>query len=167
VQSKFNTSPEDGLLSGKLVHLALPVRWSLVGETRGAVETACTYDIHPRGARLLSGRNLNLGDLLVFHPVGAYNVTQSMQFITYRPRVVLVTECSMSDNVAVEHPDIEFVRPCNLCPHMKRITLEGILHSLETMTVEVTVDAVIAKRAKASVDRMLAVGTRVQSRLAA
>jgi quinolinate synthase len=86
----------------------------------------------------------------------------------HRPaRVVMVTECSMSDNVAVEFPDVDFVRPCNLCPHMKRITLEGILHSLETMTVEVTVDAVIAKRAKASVDRMLAVGTRVQSRLAA
>jgi hypothetical protein len=65
MQSKFNTSPEDGLLTGKLVHLALPVRWSLVGETRGAVETACTYDIHPRGARLLSGRDLNLGDLVM------------------------------------------------------------------------------------------------------
>ena len=65
MQSQFNTSPEDGLLTGKLVHLALPVRWSLVGETRGAVETACTYDIHPRGARLLSGRNLNLGDLVM------------------------------------------------------------------------------------------------------
>jgi PilZ domain len=65
LQSKFNTSPEDGLLTGKLVHLALPVRWSLVGETRGAVETACTYDIHPRGARLLGGRDLNLGDLVM------------------------------------------------------------------------------------------------------
>ena len=65
MQSKFNTSPEDGLLTGKLVHLALPVRWSLVGETRGAVETACTYDIHPRGARLLSGRDLNIGDLVM------------------------------------------------------------------------------------------------------
>ena len=65
MQSKFNTSPEDGLLTGKLVHLALPVRWSLVGETRGAVETACTYDIHPRGARLLGGRDLNLGDLVM------------------------------------------------------------------------------------------------------
>ncbi len=65
MQNQFSTSPEDGLLTGKLVHLALPVRWSLVGETRGAVETACTYDIHPRGARLLSGRNLNLGDLVM------------------------------------------------------------------------------------------------------
>jgi len=72
-------------------------------------------------------------------------------------RVVMITECSMSDNVAVEHPDVEFVRPCNLCPHMKRITLDGILHSLQTMTTEVIVPAHIAARAKAPIDRMLAV----------
>ena len=72
-------------------------------------------------------------------------------------RVVLVTECSMSDNVAVEFPKVEFVRPCNLCPHMKRITLPKILHALETMTVEVMVDPAIAERAKKSVERMLAV----------
>jgi quinolinate synthase len=72
-------------------------------------------------------------------------------------RVVMITECSMSDNVAVEHPDVEFVRPCNLCPHMKRITLDGILHSLQTMTHEVIVPAQIAARAKAPIDRMLAV----------
>jgi quinolinate synthase len=72
-------------------------------------------------------------------------------------RVVMVTECSMSDNVAVEYPEVEFVRPCNLCPHMKRITLDGILHSLQTMTTEVIVPADIALRAKAPIDRMLAV----------
>ena len=72
-------------------------------------------------------------------------------------RVVMITECSMSDNVAVENPDVEFVRPCNLCPHMKRITLDGILHSLRTMTHEVIVDPVIAARAKLPIDRMLAV----------
>jgi quinolinate synthase len=72
-------------------------------------------------------------------------------------RVVMVTECSMSDNVAVEHPDVEFVRPCNLCPHMKRITLDGILHSLQTMTHEVIVPADIGLRAKAPIDRMLAI----------
>jgi quinolinate synthase len=72
-------------------------------------------------------------------------------------RVVMITECSMSDNVAVEHPDVEFVRPCNLCPHMKRITLDGILHSLQTMTHEVIVPADIAARAKAPIDRMLAI----------
>src|ERR1700735_3715653 len=72
-------------------------------------------------------------------------------------RVVMITECSMSDNVAVEYPDVEFVRPCNLCPHMKRITLDGILHTLQTMSHEVTVPADIAARAKAPIDRMLAV----------
>jgi quinolinate synthase len=76
----------------------------------------------------------------------------------HRPaRVVLVTECSMSDNVAVEFPDIEFVRPCNLCPHMKRITLPKILHSLQTMTDAVTVDPEISARAKVAIDRMLVV----------
>jgi quinolinate synthase len=74
-------------------------------------------------------------------------------------RVVMITECSMSDNVAVEYPDVDFVRPCNLCPHMKRITLKGILHSLQTMTVEVVVDPVISARAKVAIDRMLAIRT--------
>ena len=73
-------------------------------------------------------------------------------------RVVMVTECSMSDNVADAHPGLEFVRPCNLCPHMKRITLPKVLRSLETMTHEVTVDAAVADRARAAVERMLAVG---------
>ena len=78
---------------------------------------------------------------------------------TKRPaRVVLVTECSMSDNVAVQYPDIDFVRPCRLCPHMKRITLPKIRLALETMTHEVTVDAGIAARARQAVERMLAIG---------
>ena len=77
---------------------------------------------------------------------------------THKPqRVVMVTECSMSDNVAVENPQTQFIRPCNLCPHMKRITLNGILHSLQTMTHEVIVDPAVAARAKAPIDRMLAV----------
>jgi len=73
-------------------------------------------------------------------------------------RVVLLTECSMSDNVALQYPDLEFVRPCNLCPHMKRITLKNIRHALETMSHEVTVDPEIADRARLSVERMLAIG---------
>ena len=72
-------------------------------------------------------------------------------------RVVLVTECSMSDNVAVDHPDIEFVRPCNLCPHMKRITLPKIRQALETLTYEVTIDPAVAAGARLAVERMLAV----------
>ena len=73
-----------------------------------------------------------------------------------RPRkVVLVTECSMSSNVASEVPDVEFVRPCNLCPHMKRITLKNILDSLVYMRHEVTVDPMIADRARRAVERMI------------
>jgi quinolinate synthase len=72
-------------------------------------------------------------------------------------RVVLLTECSMSDNVAVRNPDVEFIRPCNLCPHMKRITLPKIRRALETMRHEVTIDPAIAEAARRSVARMLAV----------
>jgi quinolinate synthase len=66
----------------------------------------------------------------------------------------------MSDNVAVEFPDVEFVRPCALCPHMKRITLPKILRSLETMQHEVLIEPAMAARAKLAVDRMLAVRPR-------
>jgi quinolinate synthase len=73
------------------------------------------------------------------------------------PRVMLLTECSMSDNIATEHPGLEFIRPCNLCPHMKRITLGNIRHALETMRHEVTIEPEIAARARLAVERMLAV----------
>ncbi len=73
-------------------------------------------------------------------------------------RVVMVTECSMSDNVAVENPNVEFVRPCNLCPHMKRISLKNILESLVYMREEVTVDPAVAVRARQAVERMINLG---------
>ena len=63
--------------------------------------------------------------------------------------------CSMSDNVAVNYPNVDFVRPCNLCPHMKRNTLSKIVDSLEKMQYEVTVDPAIAARARIAVERML------------
>ncbi len=72
-------------------------------------------------------------------------------------RVLLVTECSMSDNVAVEHPNVEFVRPCNLCPHMKLITLPKILDALTNMEPRVEVAPEVAERARLSVERMLAI----------
>jgi quinolinate synthase len=72
-------------------------------------------------------------------------------------RVVLLTECSMADNISVHHPDVSFVRPCNLCPHMKRITLPKIRRALETMQEEVTIDPSLAVRARHSVERMLEV----------
>jgi quinolinate synthase len=70
-------------------------------------------------------------------------------------RVVMVTECSMADNVAAETTGVEFVRPCNLCPHMKRITLPKILDSLVFMREEIVIDPVIAERARRSVERMV------------
>ena len=72
-------------------------------------------------------------------------------------RVVLMTECSMSDNVAVDHPDVEFIRPCNLCPHMKRITLANIRAALEEMRHPVTIEPELSDRARLAVERMLAV----------
>ena len=70
-------------------------------------------------------------------------------------RLVMITECSMADNLRAELPDVEMVQPCNLCPHMKRITLSKILESLVYLREEVTVDAAIAARARRSVERMI------------
>ena len=70
-------------------------------------------------------------------------------------KVLMVTECSMSDNVSVENPDVEFVRPCNLCPHMKRITLPGILQSLMLNTYEVKIPYDIMIKAKRPIERMV------------
>ena len=78
-------------------------------------------------------------------------------------RVVMITECSMSDNVAVEFPDVDFVRPCNLCPHMKRITLPKILASLQTLTHAITIDADIIAPARRSVERMLELGRKARA----
>ena len=88
-------------------------------------------------------------------------------------KVVLLTECSMSDNVAAENPGVEFVKPCNLCPHMKRISLENIYDALRDMKHEVTVPEDIRIRARAAIDAMLALpkmatppGFRVHAKLA-
>lgn len=75
-------------------------------------------------------------------------------------KVVMVTECSMSDNVAAELPETEFVRPCNICPHMKRITLENILWSLHSLTEEVTVEERHIEPARRAVEAMIALGRK-------
>lgn len=74
-----------------------------------------------------------------------------------RRKVALITECSMSDNVAAEHPDVDFVRPCNLCPHMKRNTLTAIRRSLELGQHEITLDLTLEAPARRAIERMLAV----------
>jgi len=129
-------------------------------------------EVHERftGADLRRYREQYKGVEIIAHPECPPDVLAEADFVgstsgmikhvkTSRPRrVVMVTECSMSDNVAVEFPQVEFVRPCNLCPHMKRITLPKILHSLETMEYQVKVDESIAARARRAVERMLEVG---------
>jgi quinolinate synthase len=72
-------------------------------------------------------------------------------------RVVLITECSMSDNISAANPATDFIRPCNLCPHMKRISLSNIRECLETMQTEVTIEPALFTPARRAVERMLAV----------
>jgi len=75
---------------------------------------------------------------------------------TRRPeKVMMITECSMADNVASETPDVDFIRPCNLCPHMKRITVSKILDALVEMKEEVVVDPAVAEKARLAVERMI------------
>jgi quinolinate synthase len=73
-------------------------------------------------------------------------------------KVMLVTECSMSDNVQVDNPNVQFIKPCNLCPHMKRITLSNILDCLEKETNEILIPEIISRRARRAVERMIAIG---------
>jgi quinolinate synthase len=83
-----------------------------------------------------------------------------IEWVTERqpPEVMMITECSMADNVASSTPGTTYVRPCNLCPYMKLITLEKIRRSLETMTHQVTIPEHVAERARRAVTRMLEVG---------
>ena len=83
------------------------------------------------------------------------------------PKVLMVTECSMSDNVSAGVDDVEFIRPCNLCPHMKKITLAKIADSLRTLSPAVRIDARVAARARRSVERMLEVGRSTMTEVAA
>jgi len=91
---------------------------------------------------------------------GAGSTAAMSKYVSERrpAEVALITECSMSDNVAVANPDVEFVRPCNLCPHMKQITLPKFRRALETMTFEVDVPADVAGRARLAVERMVEIG---------
>jgi quinolinate synthase len=71
---------------------------------------------------------------------------------------MMVTECSMSDNVQVENPKEEFIKPCNLCPHMKRITLPKILECLENESNEIIIPSDMIEKARLSVNKMIAIG---------
>ena len=126
-------------------------------------------EVHERfsGAELRAYRETDPGVKIIAHPECDQDVIQEADFTgstagmikwvkdNQPSKVLLVTECSMSDSVAVETPNVQFVRPCNLCPHMKRITLPKILDSLVFLKEEVTVDPAIAERARAAVERMI------------
>ena len=126
-------------------------------------------EVHERftGEELNAMRKDDPGLKIIAHPECPPDVIAASDFtgstsgmikwvMDKRPKkVVLVTECSMASNVAIEAPDVEFVRPCNLCPHMKRISLEGIYESLVHLQYEVTVDPEVAERARRAVERMV------------
>ena len=128
-------------------------------------------EVHERftGAELRDYRRRWRDISVIAHPECPPDVLAEADFVgstkgmidwvgTHHPaRVVMITECSMSDNVAVEHPEVEFVRPCNLCPHMKRITLPKILRSLQTRTHEIRIEPELAHRARRAVEAMLEV----------
>ena len=128
-------------------------------------------EVHERftGAEVEELRTLHDGVAVLAHPecppdvLAAADVVGSTKLMhdwvrDHQPRsVAMITECSMADNVAADAPDTEFIRPCNMCPHMKRITIQNIRTSLETMTHEVVVDPDTAARARRAVEAMLAV----------
>jgi quinolinate synthase len=133
-------------------------------------EGAC--EVHERftGPELAEYRTTNPGIQIIAHPECPPDVLAEADFVgstsgmskwvqVRQPRqVVMVTECSMADNVAESAPNTEFLRPCNMCPHMKRITVHNIRTALEDLVHEVHVDPVIAGEARAAVEAMLAVG---------
>ncbi len=135
------------------------------------ISWAGSCEVHERftPAQIRELRAENPGVIVLAHPECPPEVVDEADFAgstaamadyvaDHQPgRVVLITECSMADNIAVLHPKVDFVRPCNLCPHMKRITLPGLRRSLETLTHEVTIDPAVAGRARQAVERMLAV----------
>ena len=115
-------------------------------------------------------REKNPGIKIIAHPECPPEVIKASDFagstsgmINYvkdnQPKkVMMVTECSMSDNIQVENPNVEFIRPCNLCPHMKKITLPKILDCLEKETGEIIMDQETINKAKLSVEKMVAIG---------
>ena len=144
-------------------------KWVQTQTTVEVIAWKGACEVHERftGAELNEMRRTDPGLKIIAHPECPPDVIAASDFTgstskmidwvkTKKPKkVVLVTECSMASNVAVEAPDVEFVRPCNLCPHMKRISLEGIYDSLVTLQYEVKVDAEVAARARRAVERMV------------
>ena len=128
-------------------------------------------EVHERftGAEIRSLRESYPGVVVIAHPECPPEVLAAADFVgstsgmhkhvrdRHPKKVAMITECSMSDNLAAQFPEVEFVRPCNLCPHMKRITLPKIYESLRDLKFEIQIDPALAGRARQAVERMLAV----------
>lgn len=129
---------------------------------------ACEVHVRYSGTDVDAYRR-EAGAVVLAHPECPREVQERADFVgstgamaeylaTHRPRrVLLLTECSMADNVALRQPEIEFMRPCNLCSHMKSVSLAGIEGSLERLGLRIEVEASVAARARRSVERMLAI----------
>jgi quinolinate synthase len=140
------------------------------------VTWAGACEVHERftGEQLVQLRTDHPGLKIIAHPECPPDVLSEADFVgstsgmtkwvdEHQPaRVAMITECSMADNVARLAPGTDFVRPCNMCPHMKRITVQNIRTSLEDMQHEVEVDPAVAAQARAAVEAMLAVGRPAQ-----
>ena len=78
---------------------------------------------------------------------------------TKAPRYLLLTECSMGENIAAANPEKEMLRLCSVrCPHMNQITLEDTLASLQKNQYVIEIPADILQRAAQAVERMIAIG---------
>ena len=153
--------------------LCIPDEYLAMNVARQTKKTILTWkghcEVHERftAAELLAYKAAHPGIEIIGHPECHTDVIAVCDFagstagmISYvkdkrPPKVLLVTECSMASNIQAEVEGVEFVKPCNLCPHMKRITLPKILDSLLNMTDEVLIDPEIADRARLAVERMI------------
>ena len=115
-------------------------------------------------------KEINPGIVVIAHPECPPDVIDAADFAgstsgmsdyvkkNQPKKVMLVTECSMSDNVQADNPNVEFIKPCNLCPYMKKITLQKILDCLESEKNEIYIEEKMAKAARQSVQRMTEIG---------
>lgn len=154
-------------------------KWIASNTSKRVLTWEGSCEVHERfsGPELRRYREEYAGDItIIAHPECPQDVLEEADFVGSTAgmlkfvneeaphRVLMVTECSMSDNLQAENPNIEFIRPCNLCPHMKLISLPKILDALITLQPEVVIDEALAERARLPIDRMLAITER--SRLA-
>ena len=124
---------------------------------RNTVKRALNEDLYPSGdisSNLVRNNKVIKASDFAGSTSGMIKYVQDNQ----PKKVMMVTECSMSDNIQVENPNVEFIRPCNLCPHMKRITLPKILDCLENESGEIIMDQETINKARLSVEKMVAIG---------